>query len=141
MENAEQDDLSESLEKMRDALLKANKYLADMAARGGPRPGQEGVDQWADTQQAISDALEVGNDWLGEPEVPVQESEASGSQPEVKPSDPDAITSIDYYAEVKQMTEELWQKAYKESKTSAPQPEVTYNDNEAEAGEDQQPAE
>lgn len=47
----------QTIEEMFTALKGANKYLAELAANGGPKQGVEGMDEWAETQSKISDAI------------------------------------------------------------------------------------
>lgn len=40
-----------------DACRAANAYMADLAARGGPKPGEEGIIDWCDVQQKLFNAI------------------------------------------------------------------------------------
>lgn len=42
---------------MLEALQKANRYLAEMAMNGGPKQGDEGMDEWSEAQGAIANAI------------------------------------------------------------------------------------
>jgi hypothetical protein len=42
-----------------EACKTANKYLADIARNGGPKPGEEGTNEWCNAQLQLSNAIRL----------------------------------------------------------------------------------
>lgn len=47
----------EKFDRLVEAAARAHKYLADMAANGGPSPGLKGINEWCEVQGGLFEAL------------------------------------------------------------------------------------